>query len=83
MESNRDQLAESVEPRSLARYQRLSSHKGENVVVGIAHGVCGGCHMKLPVQILVSCQGDQELVSCPNCGRILYYTRDMDLAFAD
>jgi len=83
LESNRDQLAESVEPRALARYQRLSSHKGENVVVGIAHGVCGGCHMKLPVQILVSCQGDQELVSCPNCGRILYYTHDMDLAFAD
>ena len=24
-----------------------------------------------------------ELVTCSNCGRILYYTRDMDLAVAE
>jgi len=46
----------------------------------VHHGVCGGCHMKLPAQILVMCQAHQELVSCTNCGRILYYTRDMALA---
>ena len=39
--------------------------------------------MKFPVQLLVSCQAARELVTCPNCGRILYYTRDMDLAVAD
>jgi predicted nucleic acid-binding Zn-ribbon protein len=39
--------------------------------------------MKLPPQLLVSCQGEQELVGCSNCGRILYYTRDMDLALID
>jgi predicted nucleic acid-binding Zn-ribbon protein len=31
----------------------------------------------------VTCQGQSELVTCPNCGRILYYTRDMVLAGAD
>jgi predicted nucleic acid-binding Zn-ribbon protein len=39
--------------------------------------------MKLPAQILVTCQGHKELVSCINCGRILYYTRDMALAAAE
>ena len=39
--------------------------------------------MKLPAQILVMCQAQQEIVSCTNCGRILYYTRDMVLAGAD
>jgi predicted nucleic acid-binding Zn-ribbon protein len=61
----------------------LLKSKGENVVVGVHHGVCGGCHMKLPAQILVTCQGHKELVSCINCGRILYYTRDMALAAAE
>ena len=28
-------------------------------------------------------QAEQEIVTCPNCNRILYYTRDMDLAVAD
>ena len=57
--------------------------KGGSVVVGIQHGVCGGCHMKFPVQLVVSCQAARELVTCPNCGRILYYTRDMDLAVTE
>jgi hypothetical protein len=34
-------------------------------------------------QILVSCQAHKEPVSCINCGRILYYTRDMALAAAE
>ena len=83
LEADRDQLAAAVDESVLPRYERLRKSKGENVLVGVAHGVCGGCHMKLPVQIIVSCQGHQGVVSCPNCGRILYYTRDMSLAVAE
>ena len=83
LEADRDQLAAAVDASVLPRYERLRRSKGENVVVGVAHGVCGGCHMKLQRQVIVTCQGNQEIVCCPNCGRILYYTRDMSLAVAD
>jgi len=83
LESNRQQLTGGVDPSILKRYQRLLEQKGGSAVVGIEHGVCGGCHMKFPVQLLVSCQAGREMVTCPNCGRILYYTRDMDLAVAE
>lgn len=83
LESNRSQLAAAVNETVRARYERLVKSKGENVLVGVQHGVCGGCHMKLPAQTLVACQAAQELVSCTNCGRILYYTRDMELAGTD
>ena len=83
LEANRNELAEAVESHILDRYERLLSTKGGNVVVGIEHGVCGGCHMKFPTQVIVSCKQGQEIVTCPNCARILYYTRDMDLAVAD
>lgn len=83
LKSNREELASAVESGVRSRYERLFKSKGENVVVGVNHGVCGGCHMKLPAQILVACQSNQEVVSCTNCGRILYYTRDMSLAVAD
>jgi hypothetical protein len=83
LEANREELAGAVEEVARARYDRLTRSKGENVVVGVQHGVCGGCHMRLPAQVLVTCQGQQELVTCINCGRILYYTRDMDLAAVD
>ena len=76
----RAELAAGVEESARVRYDRLIRNKGENVVVGVHNGVCGGCHMKLPPQILVLCLGDQEIITCTNCGRILYYTRDMALA---
>jgi uncharacterized protein len=83
LEANREALAAAVDASSRDRYERLVRSKGENVVVGVQHGVCAGCHMKLPPQLLVTCQAEKELVGCSNCGRILYYTRDMDLAVAD
>jgi uncharacterized protein len=83
LQTNREELAAAVDAGVRARYERLVKSKGENVVVGVQHGVCGGCHMTLPAQILVACQAHQEVVSCTNCGRILYYTRDMSLAVAE
>ena len=83
LKSNREELASAVDSNTRARYERLVRNKGESVVVGVQHGVCGGCHMRLPAQVLVSCQAQMELTSCTNCGRILYYTPDMDLAVAE
>lgn len=83
LRSNREELASAVDAVVRGRYDRLIKSKGENVLVGVNHGVCGGCHMKLPAQILVACQSDQEVVACTNCGRILYYTRDMSLVGMD
>lgn len=81
--ANREELAAAVDETARNRYERLIKSKGGNVVVGVQHGVCGGCHMKLPAQTLVTCQAQNELVGCINCGRILYYSRDMDLAIVD
>ena len=66
LEANYDELVTRVEANVLARYERLRKQRGEKTVVGIEHSVCGGCHMKLPTQIVISCQGGQELITCPN-----------------
>ena len=83
LQQGRVGISDAVEETARNRYERLFKSKGENVVVGIEHSVCGGCHMKLPAQIIASCRGQSELVACPNCGRILYYTPDMLLTGGD
>src|SRR5665213_1811521 len=83
LQASRAQLASAVDESTRNRYERIFKSKGENVVVGVEHSSCGGCHMKLPAQIMVSCQSQGEIVTCPNCGRILYFNRDMDLTAAD
>jgi uncharacterized protein len=81
--ANREELARAVDETARVRYERQVKSKGETVVVGVQHSVCGGCHMRLPAQVLVMCQAEKDLVACTNCGRILYYTPDMDLAAAE
>jgi hypothetical protein len=83
LQTGRAELAAAVDESARNRYERLLKGKGDNVVVGINHGVCGGCHMKLQQQLIVSCQAQKEIVTCSSCGRILYYTRDMELATAE
>ena len=65
------------DPSVLSRYDRLLKTKGDHLIVGVAGGVCGGCHMKLPTQSVVSAKAQNELVACPSCSRILYFTSDM------
>lgn len=79
LRSDYSKLSEAVSEDVRPRYERLKKSKGTNAVVGVEHGVCGGCHMKLAKQVVLTCQAQQEIVGCPNCGRILYYSRQMDL----
>ena len=78
-ETLRTEAAELIDGTTLGRYERLLERRGATIVVGIEHGTCGGCHMKLPTSEITSVKSDREITHCPNCSRILYYTRDMIL----
>jgi len=75
--SQRAESAAKVEAGALKQYDRLRARKGTNIVVGITHGACGGCHMKLPEAEVIVIKTGSKINYCPNCGRIVYYTRDM------
>ena len=69
----RAQIASGVDEDVLDRFQRLFASKGDAAVVGLRHEVCTGCHMKLTPQTVHRVKGERELVSCEQCGRILYW----------
>lgn len=83
LQQKRETLASEIDASTLAKYERLLKNKGDNVVVGIDRGVCGGCHMRLSRQLVVDCQAQTEMHFCPNCGRIIYYSPDMDVAVVE
>ena len=75
---DRESAAAGIETATLARYDRILKTRGENILVGVHNVTCGGCHMKLPQQVFLAAKAQTEVVSCSNCGRMLYYTRDME-----
>jgi predicted nucleic acid-binding Zn-ribbon protein len=65
--------AESGVPEDiLARYRRILKSKKDVAIVPIQHGACGGCHMKLTTQTVVTARNPEVLASCENCGRLVY-----------
>lgn len=73
----RSVLAERVPAALRLQYERMFRNKGGHVLVGIDDKACGGCHIALPYQTILSCRADEPNVLCINCGRILYYSPEM------
>lgn len=72
LRQERKELAGKVEEDLLERFDRLFASKGDAAVVALEHDVCTGCHMKITTQTAVRVKGGKEIVSCEQCGRILY-----------
>jgi predicted nucleic acid-binding Zn-ribbon protein len=68
----RSELAGKIDEDLLASFERLFKSKGDAAVVAIEHGVCTGCHMKVTPATAAQVKAGKEIVSCENCGRILY-----------
>lgn len=74
----RSKLADLVEPKLRSVYERMFANKRGHVLVGVDGGSCGGCHIKLPQQLILSCRSD-EITNCINCGCMLYYSPEMSV----
>jgi len=73
LSKERSELAGKIDEDSLGRFERLFKSKGDAAVVAIEHGVCTGCHMKVTTATAAQVKAGKEIVSCENCGRILYF----------
>jgi uncharacterized protein len=68
----RADVAANIDEDLLGRFERLFASKGDAAIVAVEHGVCTGCHMKVTTQTAMRAKGGQEIISCEQCGRILY-----------
>jgi predicted nucleic acid-binding Zn-ribbon protein len=66
--------AEKAVPEdAVERYRRILKSKKDIAIVPIHGGACGGCHMKLTSQTVLTARGAEKLIACENCGRLVYW----------
>jgi predicted nucleic acid-binding Zn-ribbon protein len=72
--SERERLLNAL-PKSMASlYGRISSRIRDGVAVAEArNGACMACFMALRPQAMAQVRRGEEVVTCDNCNRILYY----------
>lgn len=69
-EKGRQNKAKEINEVFLRRYQRIRRRFKDAVVVA-ENGTCKGCNVNVPPQVYNNLLKGQELLSCPNCQRIM------------
>ncbi len=64
--------AEGIPPASLEVYRGLLKTRDGEALAELGDGLCEGCFVNLPKNIVVRLARGTELVQCPSCDRILY-----------
>ena len=65
----------------LAHYDRLTDH-GKKGLAGVQHQTCTGCHLQVPLGVVIELQHTEDVRLCDNCGRYLYLLEDVVAAEA-
>ena len=65
------ELRGKIPPQILGHYDRLVAH-GKKGLAAVHGQVCTGCHMQVPLAVVMTLKRGQDIQLCENCGRYLY-----------
>lgn len=72
--ADRERLTRELPKATSALYNRISKRIRDGVAVAEArNGACTACYMALRPQIMSEVRRGDEVITCDNCNRILYY----------
>lgn len=74
LESQRNAAGKEVPPPVLSRYEFIRQRLENPVIVPVDKGVCSGCHISIPPQSYIELQKGTQILSCPNCQRLIYWS---------
>lgn len=73
LQQQRKEAGRSVPAPVLGRYEFIRSRLSAPVIVRVKEGVCDGCHISIPPQSYNELQKGEQILSCPNCQRLIYW----------
>ena len=72
--AERERLLNELPKAMSALYKRISSRIRDGVAMAEArNGACTACYMALRPQVMADVRRGNEIITCDNCNRILYY----------
>ena len=75
--AERERLMNELPKAMSALYKRISARIRDGIAVAEArNGACTACYMSLRPQIMADVRRGEEVITCDNCNRILYYAPD-------
>jgi hypothetical protein len=66
-------LSSEIERDLMKKYEIIKKRKNGLAVVPVLKGICTGCHLNIPPQLYNEILKSDQVLSCPNCNRIIYW----------
>ena len=75
-------LRAKIPAQILGHYDRLVA-RGKKGVAAVHGQVCSGCHMQVPLGVVMTIRRGEDIQLCENCGRYLYLLPTEPIAAAE
>ena len=72
-QTRRQQTVAGLDAALYAQYQKVVSQHAGPAVTQLHNGVCGGCYLKVPPQLLSEIRMQTRLFTCPHCRLLLLW----------
>ena len=73
LESQQQARSAHVEKGLLNRYNSIKASRKDHALAEIKEGICSGCRLQLPPQLISEVKRAEDLHTCPYCRRMLYW----------
>lgn len=78
MENKRKQFSQGIPKPIFMRYEFIRNRLEHPVIVPVDNGICSGCNIAIPPQTYIELQSGQQILSCPNCQRLIFWRQHFD-----
>ena len=73
LEAQQQTRSAHVEKGMLNRYNSIKASRKDHALAEIKDGICSGCRLQLPPQLISEVKRAEDLHTCPYCRRMLYW----------
>lgn len=73
LEAQHRQASARVEKSLLERYSQIKAARKDQALAAVREGICAGCRLQIPPQLIADVKRSEDLYVCPYCHRMLYW----------
>lgn len=73
LETHYREASAKVEKNLLERYNQVKATRKDQPLAAVRDGICTGCRLQIPPQLIAQVKRSEDLHLCPYCRRMLYW----------
>ena len=75
LDKERASAGQDIPEPILSRYEFIRMRLSHPVIVSVEASICSGCNIAIPPQSYIELQRGSQILSCPNCQRLIFWSQ--------